>query len=133
MEERHLSTHFLKSLSMPHKSLLLPSIIPNISHCWKILTPLGSIQICYVHPVPHITAGERIFWSALHQKTNKIKYNKIKMCFNTRHPSIQLSWSKKFSPDLSWHEWESWVLHNFYFKYWTFVYIEVVIFILENI
>lgn len=45
---------FLKSVPMPHKSFLLPSIIPNILHYWKILTPLGPIQICYVHPVLHI-------------------------------------------------------------------------------
>lgn len=71
MEKRHFSTHFLKSLPMLHKSFLLPSIIPNILHCWKTLTPLGAIQICYVHPVLHITVGERIFWLAFQQRTNK--------------------------------------------------------------
>lgn len=81
---KHLSIRFLKSLPIPHKSFLLPSIIPNILCYWKILTPLGPIQICDVRPVLHIIAGERIFWLAFQQRTNKNQVQQNKNMFQCK-------------------------------------------------
>lgn len=81
MEESTSPYIFLKSLPIPHKSFLLPSIIPNILCYWKILTPLGPIQICDILPVLHIIADERIFWLAFQQRTNKNQVQQNKKMF----------------------------------------------------
>lgn len=75
---------FPKTPAYAPQKLSSPLHYPKYFTLWKILAPFGPIQICYVHTVLYITEGERIFWLAFLQRTNKNQVQQNKNVFQDK-------------------------------------------------